>query len=306
LDTKEKSPDLTGLLNLLVVYIVWGSTYLAIRVAVQEGSGFAPFILGFTRVLAGGSLLLLWGKLRGERIKPTRQEMVTLTVSGILLWVGGNGLVNWAEQRTDSGLAALIIAATPIWVTVVEALLDRKLPSWRMAGSLLIGFSGIAILTAPTLRGGVRADIFSILALLLAGLSWGSGSIYQSRRPVKLTSVVNAGYQQLIGAVGFGILVLLLGETWKSPSSEAWLAWGYLVVLGSLFAFTAFIRALRLLPTKIVMTYAYVNPVIAVFLGWLILGEKVTIWILAGALLVLLGVAGVFHERYRGTGGSSN
>jgi drug/metabolite transporter (DMT)-like permease len=294
----KRSPDLVGILNLLVVYIVWGSTYLAIRVAVNEDGGFPPFILGLTRVLAGGSLLLLWGILRGERIRPNRHEMVTLAVSGLLLWVGGNGLVNWAEQRVNSGLAALIIAATPIWVAIVEAIADRKLPTGRLTGSLLIGFSGIAVLTIPTLREGVSADILSIIALLLAGLCWGGGSVFQSRRPVGLASVVNSGYQHLIGAIGFGIIVLLLGETWTTPSPDAWLAWGYLVIFGSLFAFTAFLRALKLLPTKIVMTYPYVNPVIAVFLGWLILGETVSAWTLGGAFLVLLGVAGVFRERY--------
>jgi drug/metabolite transporter (DMT)-like permease len=301
LKTDDKTINTTGLLNLFVVYLVWGSTYLAIRVAVKDEGGFSPFILGLTRVIAGGSLLLIWGALRGERIKPTKQEVLTLIVSGLMLWVGGNGLVNWAEQRTDSGLAALIIAATPIWVAIVEAVADRKLPSWRMVGALLIGFGGIAVLTVPTLRDGINANIISVIALLLAGLSWGSGSVFQSRRPVGLSSVVNAGYQHLIGAIGFGILVLTLGETWNAPSADAWLAWGYLVIFGSLFAFTSFLRALKLLPTKIVMTYAYVNPVIAVFLGWLILHEEVTSWTFGGALLVLLGVGGVFRERYHST-----
>jgi drug/metabolite transporter (DMT)-like permease len=306
LKTDEKQINSTGLLNLLVVYLVWGSTYLAIRVAVKDQGGFTPFILGFTRVVAGGSLLIIWGALRGERLKPTKQEILTLVVSGLMLWVGGNGLVNWAEQRTDSGLAALIIAATPIWVAIVEAAIDRKLPSWRMVAALLTGFGGIALLTVPTLRNGVSADIISIIALLLAGLSWGSGSVFQSRRPVELSSVVNAGYQHLVGAIGFGVLVLVLGETWNTPSADAWLAWAYLVIFGSLFAFTSFLRALKLLPTKIVMTYAYVNPVIAVFLGWFILQEKVTAWTLGGALLVLLGVAGVFRERYHSTKQSIN
>jgi drug/metabolite transporter (DMT)-like permease len=291
-----------GLLNLLVVYIVWGSTYLAIRVAVQDEGGFAPFILGFARVLAAGGLLLLWGILRGERFQPTRKETVTLIISGLLLWVGGNGLVNWAEQRISSGLAALIIAAMPIWVAFIESVLDRKLPSWRMIGALIIGFGGIAVLTAPTFWGGVSADIWSVIGLLLAGFSWGSGSVFQSRRPMALSSVINAGYQHLIGALGFGLLVLLLGETWSTPDANAWLAWGYLVIFGSLIAFTSYLRAIKLLPMKIVATYAYVNPVIAVFLGWLILGESVTPWTLGGALLVLLGVAGIFRERYQSTG----
>lgn len=290
-----------GLLNLGVVYLVWGSTYLAIRVAVKEDGGFAPFLLGFARVVAGGSLLLLWSLLRGERLKPTRSETLTLIFSGLLLWVGGNGLVNWAEQRLSSGLAALMIAATPIWVALIEAVVDRQLPSWRTIGALLIGFGGIATLTVPTLRTGVSANLWAVLGVLLAGLSWGSGSVLQSRRPVALSAGVNAGYQHLIGALGFGVLVFMLGETWSTPDAEAWLAWGYLVIFGSLLAFTSYIRAIKLLPMKIVATYAYVNPVIAVLLGWLILGEAITIWTLGGALLVLLGVAGVFRERYRST-----
>ncbi len=291
-----------GLLNLLVVYVVWGSTYLAIRVAVNNDGGFAPFILGFTRVLAAGSLLVLWGILRGDRFKPTRNESITLFISGLLMWVGGNGLVNWAEQRITSGLAALIIAATPIWIAFIESVLDRKLPSWRMMGALIIGFGGIVALTVPTFRGGVIADIWSVIGLLLAGFCWGSGSVFQSRRPMELSSSINAGYQQLVGAFGFGLLVFLLGETWQTPDANAWLAWGYLVIFGSLFAFTSYLRAIKLLPMKIVATYAYVNPVIAVFLGWLILRESVTSWTLGGALMVLLGVAGVFRERYWSTG----
>jgi drug/metabolite transporter (DMT)-like permease len=298
-DSSLSNPKMTGLLHLFVVYFVWGSTYLAIRVTVREGAGFAPFTLGLSRVVVAGVLLVLWGALRRQRLIPTRQEWITLVVSGIMLWVGGNGLVNWAEQRMDSGISALIIAATPIWVAIVEAIIDRKLPSLRMVAALLIGFAGIAVLTVPTLRNGVQADFWAILGLLGAGFSWGTGSVFQSRKPVELSPQVSSGYQQLIGGVGFFLIVILLREPLPTPSSEAWLAWGYLVVFGSLLAFTSYIQALKLLPTKIVMTYPYVNPVIAVFLGWLILGEAVTIWTLGGAVLVLLGVTGVFRERYR-------
>ncbi|MBU0510276.1 MAG: EamA family transporter [Chloroflexi bacterium] len=295
----KNTPAWTGLLNLFVVYIIWGSTYLAIRFAVRDGSGFPPFMLGATRVAVAGILLIGWSALTRKRIKPTRQELITLAASGLLLWVGGNGLVNWAEQRADSGLAALIIAATPIWVAMIEAILDRRMPSLRMVGALFIGFVGIAVLSYPTLRSGVRADIGAVIGLLLAGLSWGTGSVLQSRRPVALTAQVSSGYQHLFGSLGFILMVLLLREPLPAPTTEAWLAWGYLVIFGSLLAFTSFVRALQLLPTKIVMTYGYINPVIAVFLGWLFLREPVTPWTLGGAALVLLGVAGIFRERYR-------
>ncbi|MBL7162951.1 MAG: EamA family transporter [Anaerolineales bacterium] len=293
----EKKVTWGGLLNLFVVYFVWGSTYLAIRVAVREGSGFPPFALGAMRVLPAAAILIALGALARKRVRLTRRELVTLIFSGLLLWLGGNGMVNWSEQRADSSIAALMIAATPIWVAITEAILDRRLPSLRFAGALMIGFSGIAVLSWPVLRSGVRADILAIIGLLIAGFSWGLGTILQSRRPVGVQSVVSAGYQQLFGGIGFVLIFLLSSEPVPNPIPEAWWAWGYLVVFGSLFSFTAYVRAVELLPTSIVMTYPYVNPVIAVFLGWIILNEPITMWTIAGAVLVLLGVAGIFQER---------
>ncbi len=295
----EKKVTWSGMLNLMVVYFVWGSTYLAIRVAVRDGSGFPPFALGALRVLPAALILIAWGAASRKRIKISRQEFVTLLFSGLLLWLGGNGLVNWSEQRADSSVAALTIAATPIWVAIIEAILDRRMPSMRFIGALLIGFSGIAVLSWPVLRTGVRADILSILGLLAAGLSWGSGTILQSRRPVGVQSVVSSGYQQLFGGIGFVLIFALSNEPVPNPVPEAWWAWGYLVVFGSIFSFTAYVRAVELLPTSVVMTYPYVNPIIAVILGWVILNEPITTWTLAGAVLVLLGVAGIFHERRR-------
>jgi len=296
---KEIANSWPGLLNLLVVYIVWGSTYLAIRIAVQGDGGFPPYILGGMRVVAAGIILFILGIIRGEKLKPTRSELVTLFSSGLLLWVGGIGSMNWAEQRIDSGLASLMIAAVPIWVTVIEAGIDRRLPTLRMVVALIIGLSGIAILTYPTMTAGEPADVFSIFLALFAGLNWASGSTLQNRRPVSLSPMISAGYQQLFGAVGFGVIIMLKGECWVNPSLDNWLAWGYLAVFGSLLAFTAYVKALKLLPLKIVATYAYVNPVIAVFLGWLVLRETVTLWTFGGATLVLLSVAGIFRERQR-------
>jgi drug/metabolite transporter (DMT)-like permease len=296
---QDKSLNWPGLLNLFVIYLVWGSTYLAIRVAVRQGSGFPPFMLGGSRVTSAGIVLLSWSVLRRQRIKPTWGEFGSLFVPGILLWVGGNGLVNWSEQRADSGLAALIISATPIWTAIVTVVIDKELPTFRMVAALMVGFVGMAVLSVPVLSAGVRADIWSILGLLLAGLSWGTGTVLQSRKPVALSPVVSAGYQQLIGGLGLLMVAFILDEPWPTPIMEAWFAWGYLCFFGSILAFTSFVKALRLLPTKIVMTYPYINPVIAVFLGWLILGETISLWTLGGAVLILLGVAGVFRERYR-------
>ena len=288
---------LAGLLNLFVTYIVWGSTYLAIRVAVREGAGWGPFWLGASRVLVAAAVLFLFNRLRGTRLRPTQFEFGVLAATGLLLWVGGNGAVNWAEARIDSGLAALIVGTMPIWVAFMESLMDRRPPSLLLSGSLILGFAGLVVLTFPKLRDGVTADLLGIIVVVFAAVSWGFGSIVLNRNPLSLDPIVVAGWQQLIGGVGFTLIALAVHEPLPNPTPEAWLAWTYLVVFGSLLAYTSFVYALKLLPTSVVTTYAYVNPVIAVLLGWLILSEPVTGYTLAGMLLIVGGVYGVFRDR---------
>src|SRR3972149_3359587 len=149
---------LAGMLHLLVIYVIWGSTYLAIRVAVREGSGFPPFTMGALRTLIGGSILLGLAALRRPRLRPTSSEIRVLVASGMLLWVGGNGLVTWAETRAESGYAALIIATIPIWGALMDALIDRRSPPPLLIFSLLIGLAGIGVLSAPHLVGGDARD----------------------------------------------------------------------------------------------------------------------------------------------------
>ena len=263
----------------------------------REGAGFPPFAMGAMRAAAAGGLLLFGAACVRSRLRLTKEELFVLAAAGIFLWTGGNGLVIWAEQRAASGYAALLVGSAPIWVAVTEALLDRRPPSWLLAGSLLTGFAGLAVLSLPLLTAGTKADYLSILALLLASVSWAAGSVLQNRRPPKVSPLVSSGYQHLFGGLGFIAAALLLHEPLPHPTAEAWWAWGYLVVFGSLAGFTSFIQALRLLPTSIAMTYSYVNPVIAVFLGWLILREPVTAWTVGGTALVLLGLAGIFRDR---------
>lgn len=289
--------DPGGLLHLSVVYIVWSSTYLAIRFAVREGAGFPPFTLGLMRAAPGGAVLLAWSWLRRKNIRPKKEELIVLAASGVLLWLGGNGLVTFAEQRADSGLAALMVAAVPIWAALIEAVLNRHWPSTQFTISLFLGFAGIAILTLPSLQTGQRADSIAMVALILATIAWSAGSVLQARKAVRLSPQVSAAYQMLFGAMGFALVAFLLNEPSPTPSTEAWMAWAYLVLFGSIFAFSSYVTALSKLPTRIVMTYAYVNPVLAVFLGWLILNEAVSSWTIVGSALVLLGVAGVFRER---------
>jgi drug/metabolite transporter (DMT)-like permease len=286
-----------GLAHLAVVYVVWGSTYLAIRVAVREDAGFPPFAMAFMRVALASTILLVWAQLRGDRLRLTRDELLLLTGTGALLWLGGNGLVNVAEQHISSGLAALLVATMPIWAELIAAIVDRRLPAWRTIGSVFIGFAGVAVLSWPVLRAGTRADVFGVVACLFAPLFWALGSIWLQRRKPDLSVRVISGYQHLLGGVSLLAASIATREPLPTPTGEAWLAFCYLVLFGSVFAFTSYMATIRLLPYRVVVTYSYANPVIAVFLGWLILRETVTGWTLAGALLVVAGVAGVFANR---------
>lgn len=289
-----------GLVHLGIVYVFWGSTFLAIRIAVREGSGFSPFSMAGSRVAVAGLILLLIVRLRGKPLIPSRQDLLILAVSGVLLWTGGNGLVTWAEQRADSGFAALVIGTIPILVAVAEALLDRRAPSPLLIGSLIIALAGVALLSLPAIRSGEQTDLISVLVLLAAALSWTIGLVLQKQRYINLGWQASSAYQHLSAAVGFFLVARLSGEPTVYPVPQAWAAWGYLIVFGSIVGYSSYIQSMRLLPLSLATTNAFVNPVIAVALGAIVLGERITPTTLAGAALVLAGVAGVFRDRYIG------
>ena len=232
------------------------------------------------------------------RVRLTRAEWITLAISGLLMWPGANGLVNWAEQRVDSSYAALLVGSLPIWTAVIEAILDRRQPSWRLVVSLLVGFAGLGLLAAPRLATAASADLLTIPALLVSPIAWAIGSILQLRRPVGARPSVRAAYLHLFGGIGFVALFFLTREPLPAPSIEAWGALGYLIAAGLILAFTSFIRTLHLLPMGVAMTYGYSNPAIAVILGWLVLRERITPPIIGGTKLILLGVWGVFRGRF--------
>jgi|TARA_B100000315_G_C14578913_1_gene589416 drug/metabolite transporter (DMT)-like permease len=293
--------NLSGLMHLLIVYIVWGSTYLGIRVAVQEGSGFPPMIMSATRVFAGSLILVALARfIQKQSLRLTKEEWVVLSVSGLALWWGGNGLVAIAEMTVPSGYAALIIACTPIWVAIIESILDKKRPSFFLVISLLIGVAGIAVLNWPAIVAGNLNDLKGLFLLIIAGLSWGAGSIYQKRKNIHTTPEISSAVQQFTGGVALLITSFIISEPTMNPVPSAWWAWGYLIIFGSVIAFTSFVKALKLLPPNVVFTYAFVNPVVAVILGFFILGEPITPWTFAGATLVIIGVVGVFKEQKNG------
>jgi drug/metabolite transporter (DMT)-like permease len=289
--------SLRGILHLIVVYIVWGSTYLAIRIAVREGSGFPAFTMAAMRVFAAGAILFAWATVARKGIRVGRREMGVLFVSGVLLWLGGNGMVSWAERRAESGYSALLIAALPLWVAIMESIIDRRAPTLRLIGALLIGLAGVGVLNGPVILKGTDEDMWAAAALITAAIAWGLGAIFQKRKALSLEPEVSSAYQHVFGGVALLLAAFATGEPRPEPIPEAWMAWVYLVIFGSMFAFTSFIKALRLLPTNVVMTYAYVNPVVAVILGRLVLDEPITAWTIGGSVLIILGVMGVFHER---------
>jgi len=288
-------------MHLLIVYIVWGSTYLGIRVAVQEGSGFPPMIMSATRVFAGSLILVALARfIQKQSLRLTKEEWVVLSVSGLALWWGGNGLVAIAEMTVPSGYAALIIACTPIWVAIIESILDKKRPSFFLVISLLIGVAGIAVLNWPAIVAGNLNDLRGLFLLIIAGLSWGAGSIYQKRGNIHTAPEISSAVQQFTGGIALLITSFIISEPTMNPVPSAWWAWGYLIIFGSVIAFTSFVKALKLLPPNVVFTYAFVNPVVAVILGFFILGEPITPWTFAGATLVIIGVLGVFKEQKNG------
>jgi drug/metabolite transporter (DMT)-like permease len=252
-----------------------------------------------TRVLIAGLILLLLCVVRGKSLRPTRQDVYIFGASGVLLWFGGNGMVSWAEQRAHSGYAAILVGSQPLWTMTLESIIDRRRPTMLLLGSLIVGMAGIVTLNFPVLQDPTRDQVLPALALCLAVVLWGSGMVMQKRRPVSLSGEANSGYQLLFGSAALLLAALIAGEPRPTPTPEAWAAWAYLIVFGSVIAFTSFVKALQMLPMNVVATYGYVNPVIAVLLGAIIIDEPITRWTLAGTALTLLGVAGVFREQQR-------
>lgn len=286
-----------GLLHLLVVYLVWSSTYLAFKIGLLNG--FEPFWMGATRFIPAALLLLLYARWRGWQVRPNREVLGRLALSGSLLWLGGNGLILVATQYVPSGYVALMIATTPIWMATLEGLLDRKRPSGLLVLGLLVGPLGILALNLPKLGTGLPTHLLAFSLLLISPLMWASGTIYTQRHIAHVEPVVVSSYQQLFGGLGFLLISFGLGEAWHTPTPLGWASNLYLIVFGSLIAYTSYILAVRLLPLSLVTTYAYVNPVIALLLGWVVLREPLGIWTWIGGALVLLGVGLVFRSRMK-------
>ncbi len=286
--TKEKMKTRIWI-ALLALYIVWGSTYLAIRFAVES---IPPFFHAGIRFLVSGLILVVWQRAAGAFL-PTRKQWISLAIIGNLLLLGGNGLVAWAEQTIPSGVAALMIGSIPMFLVIMEAFRPGgvKPNRWTFLG-LLIGFIGIFILIGPAeLTGSTNLDSLGIVALLFACLFWSIGSVYSKHADLPRSSLMSTGGQMLMGSLGLFIVSLVSGElTHWDPSgvtTKSLMGLVYLILIGSLVGFVSYGWLLQNAPISLVATYAYVNPIVAVLLGNWLAEEPLEprIW-LAAAIIV--------------------
>lgn len=278
-------------LSLLVVYVVWGSTYLAIRVVVRELPPFAAASLRFGAAgLFMGVVALVVDRRHGW---PTRRQWLDYALIGVALLAVGNALVMWAERTIPSGIAALIVATVPLWLTLLDGFRPGGQPwTTRVWIGTLVGLAGVGLVARP--EGSVSAGHWAgIAGLQVAALSWTLGSLYAKSVPRRLPLVTASAVEMLAGSATLLLESLLFGEDlgrFSAATASSWLGLGYLAVFGSLVGFTAFAYCLNELPASTVGTYAYVNPVVAVALGALFLGEPISAGLLSGAALILLAV----------------
>ena len=285
--------------GLAIIYVVWGSTYLAIRVTVET---MPPLLAGGTRFVVAGAIVysILRARRGRDAVRFTRAEVLGCAVVGTLLVTGGNGLVMVGELDVPSGLAALIIASVPLWVIVYRRTAGERVPQVTLAG-VAVGFAGLALLLLP---GGGDEGVESWVGLLLvfcAAPCWALGSFLSKRVTLPRDPFASTALQMMLGGATSLIAGLARGEAGGvdvgSFSGDSLLAFVYLITIGSLVAFTAYVWLLQHAPISKVATYAYVNPVIAIFLGWLILSEDITLTIVAGAVIVVASVAAIVRRE---------
>ncbi len=281
------------------LYVIWGSTYLAIRYAIET---LPPLIMAGVRFLMAGAVLYTFLRVRGEE-RPSAAQWKAALIVGTLLLLGGNGAVVWAEQRVPSGIAALLVATLPLWMVTLESLRKGgKRPSAGVMAGLVLGILGLVILIGPgELAGGRRVDLLGAGVLLLGSFSWASGSIYSRSAPAPSNPFLASAMQMLSGGAALIFGGAIRGELAAldsfEPSLKSVLSFIYLVIFGSLVGFTAYIWLLRVSTPAKVATYAYVNPVVAVILGWALANEPLTSRTLMAAAVIVGAVALITTAR---------
>lgn len=271
------------------IYVVWGSTYLGINLALES---LPPFLLAAARFTTAGALLYVWMRARGAARPSLTQWKAAAIIGGLLLFAGNGGVV-WAQQFVPSGVAALLVATLPLWMALLEWVgPDRRRPTARVAVGLLVGLVGIMVLVGPgAIHGQGNVNLAGAAVLILASLAWAVGSLYARRAPTPATAQLGTAMQMLTGGLMLTVAGLLGGEAsaihLDAISARSAGALLYLIVFGSLVAFSAYVWLLRVEPPSRVATYAYVNPVVAVTLGWLFVGESLTPQTMLAAAIII-------------------
>lgn len=298
----EKSPRrLHVVIAFALVYVLWGSTYLAIRISVEH---LTPLLMGATRFTIAGLLMLGFRAACGHRIAVPRRDLLRLAIVGILLLISANVVLGWAETYIPTGLAALFIAVTPLWFLILERIshsTDRL--SARGISGIALGVAGVAILLWPDISGHTNfgsRQLFGSILVLLSSISWAVGSILTKRWQMPVDPFTASGWEMLFAGLISGALALLFGDMHRAvwASSSVW-AVVYLIFAGSLVGFTAYVWLLKNVPIAKVATYAYVNPIIALMLGCFFHGEKMDRYMFAGSVVIILSVILVIGAKVK-------
>jgi drug/metabolite transporter (DMT)-like permease len=278
---------------LVAVYIVWGSTYLGIRIAIDT---IPPFLMVGIRYLISGTIIYTWRRMSGDQA-PRKMEWRSASIIGLLLLLGGNGALAWSEQRIPTGIASLFIATVPLWMVLIDAFRPGGKHTDRLTWlGVLVGLIGTALLANPWQYQGTSPplDPIGIIVLIAGALSWSFGSLYSRKAVLPESPLLGTGMEMLAGCVGVFVVGSLLGE-WQgfnlaNVSLVSWAGLAYLIVVGSGVGFVAYTWLLRNAPTAIVSTYAYVNPVVAILLGVLVLHEPLETLEIISAVVIIAGV----------------
>jgi len=307
METKLQRPSspLLVIIAFATVYIVWGSTYFFIRVS--EQGGFPPFLLGFVRFTIAGLLMMAWCAIKGEKIF-IRKNVLNASISGILLLTVATGIVIWSEQTLPSAMVAIMVSSSPIWFVLIDK------PHWGINFrskptiiGLVIGFAGVILLLSEQIgdifKGTVQSQLPWMLLLVFGTIAWSCGSLYSKYKLTSGSAQVNTAWQMFAAGIAFIPGVFLRHEynstVFQNINLNGWLSVCYLVLFGSLAAFSAYVWLLQVRPATQVSTYAYVNPVIAVFLGILFAAESVSFWQIAGLVTILSSVLLINLAKYR-------
>ena len=298
----EQPPRSRVIAAFAAVYVVWGSTYLAIRFGVET---IPPFMMAGMRFVCAGLLLYGWARMRGAP-RPSLREWRSAAVIGLLLLFVANGGVTWAEQRVPSGIAALLAATVPLWIAVLDwTLHGGARPRPGVIAGLIVGLAGVLLLVRPDqFLGRNRLDMTGIVVLLIAAVSWAAGSLYSRKAVLPSSPLLATSMEMLSGAAALFLTAGLSGEFQRvdpaAVTARSWLSVGYLSLFGSIIGFSAYVWLLRVAHASRVATYAYVNPVIAIVLGWSLAGEAFTHQMLLSAAVIVLAVVLIITSGSKG------